>query len=338
MTGNHMSASPTAASTRKSGRLGWPLVLLISAAIGGALLLAADSFQNDYAYLAAYTVLQFIVLGTAFNILGGYGGYVNFGSAGFFGVGVYTCVFLYTLSQEYGTPEPPLIVSILAAAVVAGLLGFGTGYLTLRLRGIFFAIATLALAIVLTTLVTNWGFVGGARGAYVLRPETVPFFGNFTRYLFIVMLVMAIVSVLISRAIEKSWLGRGLDAIKDDETAAECCGVPALRVKLITTTLTGAMMGAAGAPYPYFLTYVEPVSAFNLQIAVNTLAMPLVGGLGTWIGPVIGGLLLGSVQEYAKVTISSAANLLIVGVVLVVFITVAPQGVVGLVKRMRGRA
>jgi branched-chain amino acid transport system permease protein len=307
------------------------LVAIISSVIGVGFLLLVDMLSMDYAYLAAYTVLQFIVMASAFNILAGYGGYINFGSAGFFGIGVYTSVVVYKLF------EAPFYVTIPCCLLVGGILGFGTGYLTLRLRGIFFAIATLALAVVLSTLMINWDFVGGARGVYVLRPEKVWLVGSYTRYLFVVMLIMAIASMLIARYVENSWLGRGLQAIKDDETAAECAGIPALRIKLIATSLTGAMMAAAGAPFPYFVTYVDPATAFNLSIAVNTLAMPLVGGLGTWIGPVIGAVLLGTLQQVATVTISSAANLLIVGVLLMVFIVVAPQGIVGLVRGLKER-
>jgi branched-chain amino acid transport system permease protein len=323
-------AGGPAAPVQRRPMSNW-IVAGISTVIGIALLLVVDSMSMDYAYLAAYTVLQFVVMASAFNILAGYGGYINFGSAGFFGIGVYTSVVVYKALAA------PFYVTIPCCMLVGGLLGFGTGYLTLRLRGIFFAIATLALAVVLNTLMINWDYVGGARGVYVLRPSEVPLIGSYTRYLFIVMLAMAIASVLIARAVENSWLGRGLQAIKDDETAAECAGIPSLRIKLIATTLTGAMMGAAGAPFPYFVTYVDPATAFNLSIAVNTLAMPLIGGLGTWIGPVIGAVLLGSLQQIATVTISSAANLLIVGVLLMLFIVVAPQGIVGLVRGIRER-
>lgn len=332
MTQNATTSPPVPAAAPKQRRpvSNW-IVLVISAVLGLGLTFIVDAMSMDYAYLAAYTVLQFVVMASAFNILAGYGGYINFGSAGFFATGVYTSVVLYKLM------EAPLYITIPCCMLVTGLLGFGTGYLTLRLRGIFFAIATLALAVVLNTLIVNWDYVGGARGVYVLRPNEVPLIGSYTRYLFVVMLAMAIASVLIARAVENSWLGRGLQAIKDDETAAECAGIPALRVKLIATTLTGAMMGAAGAPFPYFVTYVDPATAFNLSIAVNTLAMPLVGGLGTWIGPVIGAVLLGSLQQIATVTISSAANLLIVGVLLMVFIVAAPQGIVGLIRGIRER-
>jgi branched-chain amino acid transport system permease protein len=113
-------------------------------------------------------------------------------------------------------------------------------------------------------------------------------------------------------------------------------GVPTLRLKLIATTVSGALMGVAGAPFPYYVTFVDPLSAFDLNYAVNSLAMPMVGGTTTWIGPVIGAVLLGTAQQIATVTISSALNLLIVGIILVLFVIGAPDGIVGLVQRLKG--
>ena len=146
--------------------------LFIAAALIAALVIIAASrfIPNDYVFSAAYTVLQFIILATAWNILGGYTGYVNFGSAAFFATGAYSTVFLYKALQQ-----PPLIVMIVIGTLAAGLLGLAVGYLTLRMRGVFFAIATLALAVVLYTFVVNWDYVGGARGAYILQPRVVPF-------------------------------------------------------------------------------------------------------------------------------------------------------------------
>lgn len=285
----------------------------------------------EYAYLASYTILQYVVLASAWNILGGYAGYVNFGVAGFFALGVYTSVF------NYKTAQLPLPVAILIAGFITGIAGLGMGYLTLRLRGVFFSIATLAFAIVLNTVFNNWSFVGGARGVPVLQPPAPVFFGTYPRYLFGVVLILAVVTVLIARAVEYSWLGRGLAAIRDDEVAAECSGVPALYLKLIAATISGALIGMAGAPYPYFITYVDPASAFNLTIAVNTVAMPVVGGITSWIGPVIGAVLLGALQQIATVTISSALSLMLVGVLLVTFVALAPRGIIGVLKSLRER-
>ena len=287
---------------------------------------------NEYYFFAGYMVLQFVVIATAWNILGGYAGYVNFGSAGFFAIGVYCSIALIK------AVDLPLPLLIMAGAIAAGIVGLATGYLTLSLRGVYFAIATLALAIVLETLVANWGYVGGASGTVVMRPREVMFFDSYVEFLFVVMLVLAAGAIVIARTIEHSRLGRGLRAIRDEELAAECMGVPTLKLKLVATTISGALMGAAGAPFSYYVTYVDPPSAFNLSFAVNAVAMPMIGGTATWVGPLVGALLLGSIQQVATVTISSELNLLIVGLMLIIFVVLAPEGLVGLVRRTVNRA
>jgi branched-chain amino acid transport system permease protein len=306
--------------------------LLISIAVAAAVFFAARLVNNDYVFFAGYTVLQFIVLATAWNILGGYTGYVNFGSAAFFALGAYSTVFLH---KFYPMPIPVLIA---VGGIVSGIVGLGMGYLTLRLRGAFFAIATLALAVVLQTLVVNWDYVGGSRGAYIIRPNEIALIGPYVQYLFLLMLALAVIALAIARGIERSQLGYGFATIRDDELAAEASGVPTLRLKLIATTISGALMGMAGAPFPYYIGYLQPSSAFGLEYAVNSIAMPMIGGTTSWVGPLIGAILLGLLQQLATVTISSAVNLLIVGVMLVAFVIVAPNGIVGLVQEFLHRA
>ena len=293
-------------------------------AVAAVVFAAAMAVGNAYVFFAGYVVLQYIVLATAWNILGGYTGYVNFGTAAFFAVGAYSSVVLHKLGG------PPLPAMILVGGAVSGLLGLGTGYLTLRLRGTFFSIATLALAVVMQTLVTNWDYVGGSRGAYVIRPAQAPYLPlSYIEYLFLVMLALSVIAVATARIIERSRLGAGFATIRDDELAAEASGVPTLRLKLIATTLCGAFMGMAGAPLPYYVTYLDPASGFSLGYAVNSIAMPLIGGTSMWLGPVIGAVLLGTLQQLATVTISSALSLLIVGLMLVGFVVAAPQGIIG---------
>jgi branched-chain amino acid transport system permease protein len=295
--------------------------------VGGLVL--TEVLHNDYYFNALYVVLQGTLMAVAWNILGGFTGYVNFGSAGFFAVGAYTSIFL----DKYFGHVLPLPVLIAAAALVCALIGLGVGYLSLRLKGVYFSIATLAMAIVLATLISNWRYMGGARGAYILTPDTYLWFHSYIQMLFMVMLLLTVGAVAISRYLNTSRLGRGLAAIRDDEVAAECAGVPTLRLKLISTTLMGALMGIAGAPYPFFVTFVDPASAFSLFVAVNAIAMPMIGGTSHWIGPVIGALLLGSAQQVITVTVSSELNILFVGIMLVGFVTLAPQGIVGLVQK-----
>jgi len=304
--------------------------LVVGAAVVLAGVALAGLHVNAYVYFAGYVILQYVVIATAWNILGGYAGYVNFGTPAFFALGAYTAVFLIRSLQA------PLPVLIVAGGLVAALLGLGIGYLTLRLRGTFFSIATLALAVVLQTMIINWEYVGGSRGISVLRPSGPPF-GSYVTFLFTVMVGLAVVAVMVARFIERSWIGRGLAALRDNEEAAECMGVPTLRLKLFATTVSGFLLGVAGAPFPYYVTFVEPNSAFAIDYAVNALAMPMIGGTTSWIGPVIGAVLLGTAQQLATVTISSELNLFIVGVVLVAFVVLAPEGILGLVRRWRRR-
>lgn len=323
-------ADKVAADTHAVGMGNLPFALIL---IGLAIAIFAVFrwVGSSYAFFMAYVVVQYIVLGTAWNILGGYTGYVNFGVTAFFAIGAYSTVVWHKL-----VPAMPLPFMILIGAVLAGLVGLGTGYLTLRLRGVFFSIATLALAVVVQTLITNWDFVGGARGAYVLRPRVAPLIGGeYVQYLFLLMLGMGVIVLVTARAIERSALGYGFAAIRDDEGAAEASGVPTLRLKLIATGLSGGFMGMAGAPLPYYVTYLDPASGFSLNYAVNAIAMPLIGGTSSWLGPVIGAVLVGGLQEYLRVTISSAVNVLVAGVLMVTFVVLAPQGIVGLFQRKK---
>ena len=287
---------------------------------------------NEYFFFAGYVVLQFIVLATAWNILGGYAGYVNFGSGAFFAAGAYTAVALIKAFAA------PLLVQLVVAGIVTGLMGFAIGAMTLRLRGIFFSIATVAIAVICETIVLNWGFVGGARGATVLQPVAPVFFASYTRMLFVVMTLLAVLAVALARYIEISWIGRGLRAIRDNEEAAESVGVPTLKLKLFAATVSGALMGIAGAPFPLYMNFIEPTSAFSLNYAVSALAMPIIGGTASWAGPVIGAILLGSVQQIVTVTMSSELNVLVLGLLLVAFVVAAPEGILGLARRLSGKA
>src|SRR5690242_16281523 len=223
----------------------WPF-FFAALSIGAVVFALALLVRSDYLFFAGYTVLQFVVLATAWNILGGYCGYVNFGSAAFFALGAYTSVVFYkfvhdprlcpdfwtsltgqdclldlTASENEGLKDvlmtylvPQSIPAVMAvAAVISGLIGLGTGYLTLRLRGAFFAIATLALAVVLQTFVVNWSYVGGARGAYVILPaEAEGLSLPYIQYLFLIMLALAVMAVVTARIVERSKLGHGFAA------------------------------------------------------------------------------------------------------------------------------
>ncbi|MDT2024501.1 branched-chain amino acid ABC transporter permease [Methylocella sp. CPCC 101449] len=328
-----------------------PLFSLLALIVAAALFAAFLAIGNEYLFFAGYVVVQYVVIATAWNILGGYCGYVNFGTGAFFAVGAYATVALHKLPNYSENNFPPVVAEMIAAifplpipililvgGLLSGIIGLLMGYLTLRLRGVFFAIATLALAVVLQTLVVNWDYVGGSRGATILRPQTTSLFGmDYIHYLFGLMLLLAAIGIIIARGIERSTFGYGLASIRDDELAAEAAGVPTLRLKLACTAISGALMGMAGAPFPYYVGYVEPNSTFSLIYAVNAIAMPMVGGTAGWLGPLLGSLTLGTLQQIASVTISSEASLLLIGVILVAFVVLAPRGMLGWFDRLRPR-
>ena len=295
-----------------------------------AIFVMTQVVSNEYPFFAGYVILQFIVLAVAWSILGGYAGYVNFGTNAFFGVGIYPAVFL---TKATGAS---LAVQIVTAAGVGALLGLALGLLTLRMQGIFFSIATIALSIVIETSVTNWRYVGGAAGIQLQRPPALDMFHSYLQMLFFVQAMLVVLAIATSRYIQRSWIGHGLQALRDDELAAECTGVPTLRLKLLACVVSGALMCAAGAPGAMYLQYADPSSAFNLNYSVTVLAMALIGGTAHWIGPVIGAVVLGVTQQALAVTISSEVNVLVLGVMLVLFVVAAPEGILGLVRRVSG--
>ena len=297
-----------------------------------AVLLMTRLIGNEYPFFAGYVILQFIVLAVAWSILGGYAGYVNFGTNAFFGIGVYTAVLLI---KAFGAP---LAVQIAVAAIIGSLLGFGVGLLTLRMRGIFFSIPTIALAIIIETAVTNWRFLGGAAGIQLQRPPVTAPFDSYVKMLFFVQALLVVIAIATTRTIQNSRIGRGLQALRDDELAAECTGVPTLRLKLLACAISGALISAGGAPAAMYLQYANPETAFNLNYSVSVLAMSLIGGTAHWIGPVLGAILLGTTQQLLAVTISSEINVLVLGIMLVLFVIVAPKGLIGLMRQFSMRA
>jgi branched-chain amino acid transport system permease protein len=308
-----------------------PLFIVLAALLiaGGAWL--PQIVPNPFYFFAGYVVLQYVVIATGWNILGGYAGYTNFGASAFFGAGAYTAAFLFKAF------EAPLLVQLLGAGCIGVMLGTVTGYLTLRIQGIYFAIATVALIVVLETAVNSTDYLGGAAGLPLLFPAPPAWFGGQPQYVFFVMLVLAVSAVVAARWIEISWVGRSLRAIRASEPAAECSGVPTLKLKLLACAISGCIMAMAGAPYPAYSSYVDPASAFSLTISLNALAMPLIGGTQSWVGPVIGALLLATVQQAATVTITSELNILAVGLVLIAFVVLAPSGLLGLRPYQRRR-
>lgn len=294
--------------------------------------------------VSANTVLNFLVftlvIGLAaqgWNLLGGYGGQFSFGHAAFFGTGAYATAILQARLGVNAWAG-------FAMAIAAGaMVGWIIGYLSFRsgLRGSYFALVTLAFAEVLRILANASSVTGGAAGLLVrldVRPENFQFAGR-AAFFWIALALVAAVLVL-TRAIERSRFGAQLVAVRENESAAKALGIDTLRVKLKAITLSASITAAAGAFYTQYFLYIDANIAYGTWISVEALLAPIVGGLGTVYGPLVGALALHGLGELTKGSAGSVPgiDLVVFGALLIVTVAFAPDGILGLLRRLVGRA
>lgn len=292
--------------------------------------------RSDFWLGFLITVLLFAGMGMAWNILGGYAGQFSFGHAAFFGTGAYATAVLHI---GFGlNPWLGLVAAALAAAVVA----FVIGYLSFRygLRGSYFALITLAFAEVLRIL-ANWAeFTGGGVGLYVPLKVGIANlqFPDKTGYYFVA-LGFAVLTLAVGWALERSRLGAQMMAIRENEDAARALGVDTFACKLKAIVISGALTGIGGAFYTHYYLYIDPGIAYGPGVSVEILLVPIIGGLGTVFGPLLGSAVLHGAGELARRLMGDAPglNLIFYGVLLIVMVRFMPQGLMGLLRRLRRR-
>jgi branched-chain amino acid transport system permease protein len=293
--------------------------------------------------VSANTVLNFLVFtlvialaAQGWNLLAGYGGQFSFGHAAFFGTGAYaTAILQVSLGLN---PYLGFLVGIAAGAIV----GLAIGYLSFRsgLRGSYFALVTLAFAEVLRILANASAFTGGAAGKLIrldVRPENFQFESRAVFYWIALALVAGV--LVMTRAIERSRFGAHLVAVRENEAAARALGVDVLRVKLAAITLSAGVTAAAGCFYAQYFLYLDANIAYGAWISVEALLAPIIGGLGTVFGPLVGAVALHGLSEITKGYTGGlpGLDLVIFGVLLIVMVAFAPDGAMGLLRRLTGR-
>ena len=286
------------------------------------------------------TVLMYTVIAQGWNLLGGYGGYLNFGAAVFFGAGAYTAAFL---NSEFGWDVWETLIPAAVAALVVSVV---VGYATLRLRSHYFAIFTLVLTFLAMVVVKNWPALGGAVGLFVDVE------GDFTsrslaQYFYYLMFGLALIATIIAYFVEHSNFGYALRAISEDEPAAQVLGVKTTSVKLQALVLGAALGGLAGAVYAFLTGYVEPAGTFSLDLALDIVLVCVIGGMRSWLGPLIGSIIVVVLEQWLRLivprldlfgfSIPAESNRLVLGILLLIFALFIRRGVVGLFSRRRGR-
>lgn len=293
-------------------------------------------FRLPYHRDLAIKVLLYGMLAQAWNILAGYCGQISLGHAVFFGAGAYAST---VLQMTWGMNP---WVGLLAGVVLAVVLSQVIGYPCFRLRGHYFAIATIAIGEIVQTLAINWDFIGGARGLTLplRRDSALAFQFHTSKYpYYYIVLGLLLLCLLVSWRIERTRVGFYLRAIREDPDAAASVGIPVTRYKLIAMAVSAAFVAAGGTFYAQYVLYLDPDSVLPLSLSILVCVLGVVGGVGTLWGPVVGAALLIPLSEFTRIQFGGtgrAADLVIYGALLTGVAVFQPAGIVGLIGRWRG--
>jgi branched-chain amino acid transport system permease protein len=284
------------------------------------------AFYESFLYL----LLHAIVLATSWNLLSGYSGYFSFGHGAFFGVGVYTTA---ALAGKLGWP---FLWTLPLAALAAATLGVALGAVVFRvraLRGELFALLTLAITFVLSTIALNT--IDGGPGIQVMVeiPKLAP---TPSGVLYLLMLAIAALTLWTAYAMYHSRFGTGLFAIHDDEDVAEVMGVPTYRFKLAAFAISCALAGLAGGIHAVFVSYVTVAETFSIALAVNVVLMSALGGTRHWLGPAVGAVVITALLYAFTSGEAAVAGRALSGLILIIVIVAMPEGILGqILKRFR---
>ncbi len=271
-----------------------------------------------------FSVFMYVGLTESWNLMGGYTGYISLGHIAFFSTGAYTTA---VLMNRFGAS--PFATAILGG-VFASLLAALVGYPVLRLKGAYFTISSLLLAVVMQLIFMNWEFVGSSTGLwYKLLPVSI----ETNRFIFYeAMLVLATGITLLVRWVEKSKFGAGLIAIREDEDVAKTMGINTPWLKMLAFILGAFFAGVVGGVYGYYMSYVHPEVTFNINTSLLILLMSFFGGCRTWTGPLLGAVVLSLVNQLIVTFIGAEISRILYGLLLVIVIIFMPDGVIQYVK------
>ena len=303
------------------------LALVVFGLAALAPLVIHDGFFLDSLIL----ILMWGAVSGAWNVAGGYAGQVSLGHSAFFGIGAYSAALMATRLNA----SPWL--GMLAGAVVATGAGLIIGYLSNRLKGPYFALATIAFSQVLLILASRWrGFTAGSEGVPVpFRPGfwTLGFASKVSWVYLVLCLALAVYAVQLY--LERSRIGYRLAGVREDEDAAEALGIPSRRLKVLAVAASAALTSVCGALWAQYVGFVDPFYVFSVDLSIRFALNAIIGGVGTAMGPFIGSILITSLETTLRAAFSDIRGglvgiyLIIYGCLLIVVVRMIPQGLVG---------
>jgi branched-chain amino acid transport system permease protein len=287
------------------------------------LLISFPGFRPEVYYLSfMFSVFLYVILATSWNFIGGYAGYLSFGHAAFFGIGAFATAKAAVLLEL--TPSLTILSSI-PAGILASVIALIIGYPCLKLRGPYFSVVTLCFAFVVELAVKNIEFLGGGEGIW-LKFMDIPEQMSRT-ILYEVMLGLMIITLAAAWWLHRSRFGAGLAAIRSDEEVAETMAIPAARLKLQAFALSAFFPGIAGGLFAYYLTYIHADVVFNINISILIVLMAMFGGGGTWLGPIIGAVILTIVNEGLSTFAQAEIARILYGALFIVVTIFMPNGI-----------
>lgn len=298
-----------------------PVFRYILLALPIAFLILYPTVLHGYPVRLATTIIMYVTFSQIWNILGGFAGYLSLGLMGFIGVGAYGTGVLMNMGIN-------VYISMFLAGCLAAVIAAVIGLPILRLKSGYFMVATFAVAFVLREIASNMNTITGGGSGLALPLIDMPIEG-INRYIYYAMLLMAIVVTFICIRISKSSLGYGLRAIKENEDAANVLGINTTVYKSVAFIISSFLVATIAGMYAYWLTFIDPLSAFDSNMSILIITMTMVGGAGTLIGPIVGGILISLVSE---VIWSNFLELHkgILGIVLIATVIFLPNGIVDL--------
>jgi branched-chain amino acid transport system permease protein len=310
----------------KKGLVAFILLICVLAA---APLLLRDPFLNHLLIM----IMMYATMSIGWNIIGGYTGQVSFGNAAFFGLGAYAAALLLV---NYGI-NPWL--GMLAGCVLSVCLAVIVGYPCFRLQGHYFAIATIAVGEIMVVIFTNWDFVGAAVGIYLpIKEESLLNFEFHTTKMpyYYISLVMMLVAIAVSYAIEKCRLGYYFRAIKDDPDGARSLGINIRKYKMIAFSISAILTSICGTFYAQYVLYIHPSSTMDLMMSIHLCIIVMIGGIGKLFGPVLGAFIFIPLMELTRVYLGSGGqgiDMIIYGLLVIIIAIWRPQGLWALFAR-----
>ncbi|MEI7637986.1 MAG: branched-chain amino acid ABC transporter permease [Syntrophus sp. (in: bacteria)] len=305
---------------------------LAATAILLAMLAAFPFLEPEVYYLSfMFSVFMYVILASSWNFIGGYAGYLSFGHAAFFGIGAFATAKAASMLEL--TPLLTILASIPAGALAA-LVALIVGYPCLKIRGPYFSVVTICFAFVVELTVKNIEFLGGAEGIW-LKFMDIP--EKLSRsILYEVMLLLMVVTLGVAWWLGRSRLGAGLRAIRSDEEVAETMGIPTAKIKIQAFILSAFFPGIAGGLFAYYLTYIHADVVFNINISILIVLMAMFGGGGTWLGPIIGAVILTVVNEGLSTFAQAEIARIIYGALFIVVTIFMPNGIIDFFRKKDG--